>query len=135
MYYNNKRLAISVGEVVLGAVLLVLSVLEILNNEMYAGFGGAMMAVGILQVIRIMRYRTDEEYREHIDTELKDERNQYLHMKSWAYTGYIVVMAQGVGVIVAFFIGRQDLAQILSYSVCMMVGVYWLVYMVLSKKN
>ena len=64
MYYNNKRLALTVFWIVLGAVLVVLTVTEVLDSSIYSGMGGALMAVGTLQLIRTVKYRKDSEYRE-----------------------------------------------------------------------
>ena len=71
MYYNNKRLLLSVFWVVLGTILLGLSIAEIIDQSLYAGMGGAMMTIGILQVVRNLRYRNDQEYKEKVDEFLK----------------------------------------------------------------
>lgn len=134
MYYNNKRLALSIFWVVLGAVLLVLSTAGILDSSMYGGMGGALIAVGILQCMRNVRYRKDSSYREKIDTEAGDERNRFLRMKSWAWTGYIVVLVQAAGSIIAFVRGQQLVQEVLWFSICLIVGVYWISYMILSRK-
>ena len=134
MYYNNKRLALSIFWVLLGATLLGLSIAEILNDSVYSGMGGALMAIGILQIVRIVRYRKDEKYRETIDTEIKDERNVFLRMKSWAWTGYIVVMVEAIGSVIAMVLGQETLQLMLAYSVCLIIFVYWLVYIILSRK-
>ena len=39
MYYNNKRLALTVFWIVLGAVLVVLTVTEVLDSSIYSGMG------------------------------------------------------------------------------------------------
>lgn len=132
--YNNKRLALSIFWVILGAALMALSVAEVLDESLYAGMGGGLMAIGVLQIIRNLRYRRDPEYRERIDTEVNDERNRFLHMKSWAWAGYIVVLVEGVGAIVAMLAGERTVQLLLSYSVCLLVGAYWAAYMVLSRK-
>lgn len=134
MYYNNKRLALSIFWVLLGATLLGLSIAEILNDSVYSGMGGALMAIGILQIVRIVRYRKDEKYRETIDTEIKDERNVFLRMKSWAWTGYIVVLVEAIGSVIAMALGQETIQLMLAYSVCLIIFVYWLVYIILSRK-
>ena len=134
MYYNNKRLALSVFWVVLGAALLVLSIAEVLDSSVYAGMGGALITVGVLQVLRNLRYRRDSGYREKIDTEAGDERNRFLRTKSWAWTGYIVVLAECIGVVIAMMMGRHLVGEVLMYSVCLIVGVYWITYMILARK-
>ena len=134
MYYNNKCLALSIFWMVLGIVLIILTVTGVLDQSIYAGMGGALTTVGFLQMMRNLRYRKDEDYREKIDTEFGDERNSFLRMKSWAWTGYIVVLAEGIGVVIAMITGQELLCRVLSWSVCLIVGVYWITYMVLSRK-
>ena len=73
-------------------------------------------------------------FREKVDIELSDERSKYLRMKSWAWTGYIVVLVQAVGVIVALVLGNETVQLVLAYSVCLILAVYWVVYMILNKK-
>ena len=134
MYYDNKKLALSIFWVALGALLAGLSIAGILDSSIYAGMGGALMAVGILQAVRNLRYRRDPAYREKIDTEYSDERNRFLRMKSWAWTGYIVVIAQAVGAVAAMIMGRRDLQLMLSYSVCFIMVVYLITLSVLNRK-
>ena len=130
----EKRMILSICWIVIGAVLLVLSVTETLDSSLYAGMGGALMAVGALQVIRKLKYRKDPEYREKVDTAENDERNRFIRMKSWAWTGYIVVLVECVGVIVAMILGKTQAQHLLSYSVCLILVVYWVSYLILSKK-
>ena len=131
---NNRRLVLSIFWVVLGLVLVVLSIMEVLDSSVYAGMGGALAAVGALQVIRNLRYRGNEEYREKVDTEVNDERNRFLRMKSWSWAGYIVVLVEAIGVIVAMIMGKETIQMILCYSVCLILCAYWISYLVLSRK-
>ena len=135
MYYNNKRLALSIFWMVLGIVLIILNMTDVLDQSIYSGMGSALTVVGFFQAMRNLRYRKDKDYREKIDTELGDERNSFLRMKSWAWTGYIVVLAEGIGVVIAMITGQELLCRVLSWSVCLIVGVYWITYMVLSRKH
>ena len=132
--YNNKRLALSIFWVVLGLVLFVLSEAEILDSSYFSGMGVALAVVGTLQVIRNLRYRKDAEYKEKIDIEVTDERNRFLRLQSWAWTGYIVVMIEAAGSIVAAVLGQEIVRQVLSYSVCLIICVYWISWFILSRK-
>ena len=131
---SNKRLILSIIWVVIGIALLVLSIAGALDSTLYAGMGGALIAVGILQIIRNVRYRTDAAYREKWDTEVSDERNRFLRMKSWSWAGYIVVLVEAMGVIVAMIMGKETVQMILCYSVCLILCAYWISYLVLSRK-
>ena len=132
--YDNKRLFLSVFWVVLGAALLILSVTGKLDSTLYAGMGGGLIAVGLLQIARNLRYRRDPAYREKIDTEVSDERNRFLRMKSWSWAGYITVIAEGIAAIVAALKGQETVQLVLSYSVCLLLATYYISYLVLSRK-
>lgn len=134
MYYNNKRLALTVFWIVLGAVLVVLTVTEVLDSSIYSGMGGALMAVGTLQLIRAVKYRKDSEYKEKVDTELGDERNRFLRMKSWSWAGYFTILIEGIGAIIAMALGERTVQLVLSYSVWLVLVIYWIAYVILSKK-
>ena len=131
--YDNKRLVLSIFWVILGVVLMALSIAEVLDS-LYAGMGGALTAVGVLQVIRNLRYRRDPEYQVKIDTEVNDERNRFLRMKSWSWAGYIAIMVEGIGVIAASILGNDTVRTMLSYSVCLLLCAYWISYLILSRK-
>ncbi len=134
MYYNNKRLALTVFWIVLGAVLVVLTVTEVLDSSIYSGMGGALMAVGTLQLIRAVKYRKDSEHKEKVDTELGDERNRFLRMKSWSWAGYFTILIEGIGAIIAMALGERTVQLVLSYSVYLVLVIYWIAYVILNKK-
>jgi len=134
MYYNNKKLALSIFWAVVGLVLTVLSVTEVLDSSIYSGMGGGLMAVGGLQSIRNVKYRKDANYREKIDVEANDERNRFLRLKSWSWAGYIAILVEAAGVIVAIILGEETVRLILSFSVCLILVAYWVSYLVLSRK-
>jgi hypothetical protein len=132
--YDNKRLALSIFWVVAGIALVVLSVMEVLDSSLYAGMGGGLAVVGVFQIVRNLKYRTNAEYREKVDVEVNDERNKYLRMKSWSWAGYITVLVEAIGVVVAMITGNHQLQVTLAYSVCLITFSYWAAYMVLSRK-
>jgi len=130
---KNYRFLLSVFWIVLGAVLCVCNGLGLIEDYWFS-MGFAFIVVGILQVIRHIRYRTNEEYREKFDTESKDERNRFIANKAWAWAGYLFVMIAAVGTIVFKLLDREDLMMLASGSVCLMILLYWGSYMVLKKK-
>ena len=132
--YDNKRLFLSVFWVILGAVLLVLSVTGVLDSARYTGLGAAFMVVGALQITKNLKYRRDVAYREKIDTEVSDERNRFLRMKSWSWAGYITVLAEGIGSLVALAMKQETVQLVLAYSVCLLIAAYYFSYLILSRK-
>lgn len=131
--FNNKRLALSIFWVVVGIALFIMGVTETLD-PIYGGFGGGLIGVEIAQLIRHFRYRTNPEYKEKADTANSDERNRFLSMKAWSWTGYICVIGAGIAVIILMIIGQTVYAEIASFFVCFMLIVYWFTYVILSRK-
>lgn len=134
MNNNQIRTLLSIFWIILGIVLLTLSVLGILNNTLFGGMGGALIAVGCLQLYRHIKYSRDKDYKEKIDIEISDERNRYLRLKSWAWAGYITVLVEAIASVVAYISKQELIGQMLCYSICLITFTYWLSYMILSRK-
>ena len=135
MYYNNRKLIISILWVLLGIILIILSENGIIGDALYTGFGGGLIAVGILQIVRNIRYRTDAGYRHAVDIAANDERNRHIRMKAWSITAYIAVLAAAVGSTVMYARGKSEYGQLLSTCVCFMILVYLIVTVILKKKE
>ena len=131
--YGRRKIVLNIFWIILGAVLLVLSMTETLN-ELYAGMGGGLIGVGIIQLIRGIRYNTDKDYRENYDTEAEDERSRFIRMKAWSWAGYIFVLAAGVVCLVCMIMGQTLYSQLAGCAVCLLIGLYCVSYMVLSRK-
>ena len=132
---RNIRRLLSVFWIAAGAALLVLSLAGVLEGSVYGGMGGALLAVGVLQTLRHVKYDRDPEYREKIDTVEGDERIRYIGMRSWTCAGYIAVLAECVGIIAALIFDQPVIRQVLSGSVCLILCAYWISYLVISKKS
>lgn len=130
---SNKRLIASIVEIVLGAILLVCNLAGLLD-EFWSGMGVALIVVGGLLLLRQIKYKTNESYRESVDVEVNDERNKYLSMKAWSWAGYLFVMIAAVGAVVLKIVGQDELVFFASGSVCLIMVLYWLSYVVLRKK-
>ena len=92
------------------------------------------MAIAILQLIRYARYSRDSEYREKVDTAGKDERNRYISNKAWAWAGYIFVIASAVATVAFKVAGQDELSVACGCGVGIMVMLYWISYLILSRK-
>ena len=130
---KNYRFFLSFFWIVLGAVLFGCHASGLIE-EYWSGMGIAFIVVGILQVIRNIRYRTNTEYREKFDTASKDERNRFIANKAWAWAGYLFVMVAAVGSIVFKLMGREDLMMMASGCVCLMICFYWVSFLLLRRK-
>ena len=130
---SKKRLIILVVEILVGILLLGLGIAGKVD-EFWSGMGGALIGVGSMNLFRNIRYQKNEAYRENVNTERNDERNQFLHMKAWQLTAGWFMMIAAVGTFIFKFMGREDLMMLCSSGVCLMITLYWICFLVLKKK-
>ncbi len=127
------RMVASVLEVVIGITLFVCSLLNLLD-EFWSGFGVAMFVVGTLFLLRNIKYHKNEKYREKVDVQNTDERNKFISMKAWSWSGYLFVIIAAIGTIAFKLAGKEDLMMLASGSICLVMCLYWISYMILRKK-
>ena len=130
---KNKRLVSIVLEIAIGIVLTACGYTGIID-EYWRGMGTALGIVGVLMLVRQIRYRIDETYKENVDVEVNDERNQYIRIKAWSWAGYFFVMAGALGSIVFKILHMDDLSMFAGGSVCLVMVLYWISYLILKKK-
>lgn len=129
----GKKMYISIFWVALGIGLTVCALLGQLD-EFWSGMGSAFIAVGALQLIRMARYSKNPEYREKVDVESKDERNRFIANKAWASAGYVYVVIAAVATIALRLIGLDDMSMVVSGSMCLILVLYWVFYLIFKRK-
>ncbi|MBE6964392.1 MAG: hypothetical protein E7443_07405 [Ruminococcaceae bacterium] len=130
--YGN-RIFLSIFWIVLGIVLCACHFAGLIE-EYWSGMGFAFIVVGILQVVRQIRYRTNKDYQEKFDTEVHDERNHFLRNKAWAWAGYLFVLIAAVSAIVFKLLDMETCMMMASGSVCLLMVLYWVSFLILRKK-
>ena len=118
---------------VAGLALTGLGIGEIVD-EFWSGMGSALLVVGIIRLLRFYRLKKNDAYREKMETAQTDERNQFIRAKAWSWAGYLFIMVTAVATIIFRILGQELLSQVASYSVCLMLVLYWVSYFVLKKK-
>lgn len=129
----DKRSIAYVLYIILGAVLLGFGFAGVLDS-FWSGMGSALIAVGVIRLAHLLRYRKDEAYREEKEIEAKDERNQFIRNKAWAWAGYLFVLIAAISTIVFKLLGQDLLSRVAGYALCILVTLYWICYLVLRKK-
>ena len=130
---NDRRVIAAICYIVLGAVLLVLGMMEMVD-EFWSGMGGALIAVGVVRMVQFFRYRNNEEYREKAEIAAKDERNHYIRNKAWAWSGYLFMLIAAVATIAFRVAGQDTLSFAASMAICLLLVLYWVSFLVLSRK-
>ncbi|MDO4939739.1 MAG: DUF2178 domain-containing protein [Lachnospiraceae bacterium] len=135
MYYDKRKLAISIFETIIGLVLIVFGITGKIDSGVWSAVGTALVAVGIGSILRFVKYRTDENYRNRIDTEIADERMSHLRLKSWGIAAYAFIIAAGIAAIVLLINDMRGQASVLGYCICFVLIVYLISYLILQKKE
>lgn len=130
---NNMRLIARVVELLLGATLIVLGYLGKIDDY-WSGMGCGLLLVGILQIIRLLHYKNNTAYQQTVETERRDERNRFLGMKAWSWAGYLFVIIAAVASIVFKIMHEEKLMFAASGSVCLLMVLYWIAFLVVRKK-
>lgn len=130
---QDKRIIANTIYIVLGVAFLVLGILEVID-AFWSGMGSALIAIGTLRIVQFFRFRNNETYREKVEIERKDERNQYLRIRAWSWAGYLFILIAAVSTIVFKLLGQDLLSIAASAAVCLMMLLYWFSYLVLRKK-
>lgn len=130
---KNKNMIRALFLIIIGALLSLCGVIDVVDS-FWSGMGGGFIGVGIVQLIRAIRYQRDEEYRQNVDVQSNDERNKFLAGKAWAWAGYLYVILNGIAVVVLRIAGYDELSTWASYSVCLIITLYWITYLWLRRK-
>jgi len=130
---NDRRIAAYIVYIIFGAILMVLGMLEVVDS-FWSGMGGALIGMGVVRVIRFLRYKKDESYREKWEVETQDERNQFIRNKAWAWAGYLFVLIAAICAIVFKLLGQDLLSIAAGFAVSIVVLLYWICYLALKKK-
>lgn len=114
----RRRIAISAGLVVLGAVSILIVLLTqgqipVLYLEpntrdfipgFYTGLGGGLIGAGIISILKNRRYLKNPEEGKKRKIMETDERNRMLGLRCWAYAGYSMFLLLYVGILIGGFI-------------------------------
>lgn len=130
---KNKRMLVSIIYLVLGAILFGAGFMEVIDPY-WSSMGSALFVVGVVQIVRFYRLKNDAAYREKVETELSDERSQFIRSKAWAWSGYLFILIAAVSTIVLKLMGQDLLSIAAGFAVCLLILLYWVCYLLLCKK-
>ena len=130
---NVIRIVAHIICILLGGTLFVLGITEVMD-EFWGGMGSALIAVGVIRAVQLIRLRKSEAYREKMEIEMADERNRFIRNRAWAWAGYLFVLIAAVSTIGLKLMGQDILSVAAGCAVCILVLLYWISYLILRKK-
>lgn len=129
----KTRLYVGIAYIFLGIAMISITFLNITDNEFVSSFG---LALALMGLVRIRNYflitRNDEALKKQEIAET-DERNISIINKArgMAFIAYIMIAA--LSVIVLALLGYNEIARWISYSVALLVAIYWVCYIIYRK--
>ena len=120
---NRKRMIASTLWIVLGLAMMGAHAAG-LTDDYWSGMGTVLFVVGILQMIRHIRYETDKAYKARVDVEAKDERNRFISGRAWAWAGYAYVMIAAAASVFFRLSGDDLMTQMAARSACLVMLLY-----------
>lgn len=130
----TKRLIANILEIVAGIILTVLGYSGVVDSY-WSGMGTALIFVGAIFLFRTFRYKTNMEYKEKVDVEVNDERNKFLRMMAWSWTGYFFVLIAAFGSIIFKVLGYDQYSMMAGGAVCLLITLYWISFLILRRKH
>ena len=130
---QKVKLSFNIVYVIVGCVLIGFAVLEKLDS-FWSGMGSALLVVGLINLLKIHRLNKNEEYREKLEIEVSDERLQFIRNKAWAWSGYLFVLISAVACIVFKVMNLDQLSLYASFSVCLVLALFWTSHTILKRK-
>ena len=129
----NKRLFASIIEIVIGVILTILGYTGVVDSY-WSGMGTALTVVGVIFLFRTFRYKRNTGYKEKVDVEVNDERNKYLRMMAWSWTGYLFVIIAAFASIIFKIFGLDTYSMAAGLAVCLLIVLYWISFVILRRK-
>ena len=120
---NKKRIAVSACWIVLGLALMGAHAAG-MADDYWNGMGTVVFVVGVLQMIRHIRYETDKAYKAHVDVEAGDERNRFIAGRAWAWAGYSYVFIATAASMIYRLAGDDLMTQMAARSACLVMLLY-----------
>ena len=103
-------------------------------EDFWSGMGGGFVCIGILQMIRRARYRTDPAYKEKVDIQTSDERNLFIMNRAWSVAGRLYLCIASIAIIVLAALGQREHISSIGASVGVLIVLYWGCYFYIRKK-
>lgn len=105
------------------------------ENTVLLTFGAAFIAMGILRIASYFRITKDSESIRAKKIAETDERNIAIIERAKSLAFGIYTFGAAITVIVLELAGKNALASVIALSLCPLIFIYWLSYIILQKRS
>lgn len=132
---KRENINFAIMYIVIGIAAIISKMLHIIDNDALFDVGSAFVLIGIIQLVRNIRYKTNNEYKKKIDIQNSDERNIYIANKAWSLTGKITIILLAVASIILRIMQYETIANVLCVIFGIETTIYLITYFIISRKN
>ena len=131
----KARLYLAYGYLAIGVMLVLVSIVTKTENEFISSFGLLIAVMGLARIRNYLRITKNEETVRKREIAETDERNLSIQQKAKSAAFLVYTMLSGIAVIILSFLKMHEEAKWISYSVLLLVAIYWICYLVYQKKS
>ena len=132
---NNRLFKISVAEIVIGLIIELLAFSGIVEDgSVLTGIGSGILAVGVVQLLRVFRVESNPEYKKRMETASKDERYAFISMKAKEAAFGIYLIIAAVLCMAWMLLGYREQGMLAAMSICILVLLYAVLFRILARK-
>ena len=132
---NNRLFKISVAEIVIGVIIELLAFSGIVEDgSVLTGIGSGILAVGVVQLLRVFRMESNPEYKKRMETASKDERYAFISMKAKEAAFGIYLIIAAVLCVAWMLLGYSEQGMLAAMSICILVLLYAVLFRILARK-
>lgn len=130
----KTRLYLAIAYIVIGALIVLVANIYNAADSFFSTFGLVLAVCGVVRIRNHFIITKDEESIRKQEITETDERTVMIVHKARSMTFILYVMVSCVAVIALMIAGQEQMAQLISYSVCILIAIYWACYLYFKKK-
>ena len=129
------RLWVAISYIVLGIAMATVAIVSKTENQFISSFGLALTVMGIARVRNYFLITKNEDTLRKREIAETDERNVSIVNKARSAAFTVYILLAGIFVIVMGLLDKIEISVWVSYSVALLVFVYWICYIIYQKKS
>lgn len=130
----KTRLNVAFIYIAIGIMSIVASFIMKTDNYFISSWGIALVVIGIARIKKHCIITKSEDSIRNQQIIETDERNITIVHKARSAAFLIYILLSGLVVIVLGFLNIMEVAKWISYSVCLLIVIYWVCYFIYQKK-
>lgn len=129
------RLWVAISYIVLGIAMATVAIVSKTENQFISSFGLALTVMGIARIRNYFLITKNEDTLRKREIAETDERNVSITNKARSAAFTVYILLAGVFVIVMGLLDKIEISVWVSYSVALLVFIYWICYIIYQKKS